>query len=105
MKNKGVSTKPDLKKLYRDVEKVLGVKIDRKQTLPENIIRLSKKMDTGRTTVGSRNPYAAVEHELGIKINWKKSEPSAVEKLLTKKGKESLSNVVRKKLLGGRKRS
>ena len=105
-KRKGISS-PDkivpfnIDKTYKDVEKALNVKIDREQTPPENVVRLYNMMlYTGRTTVGSRNPYAAVEHELGIKIDWAESNPAAVKQLM-KKGAGILQAVARKDRVWG----
>ena len=68
--------------MYTDAQKILGVKIDRKLTPPQNVQQLMKKINAGRTDVGSKNPYAAAEHKLGIKFDWKHSRPDDIERLL-----------------------
>lgn len=37
-----------------------------------------------RTDVGTRNPYAMVEHKFGIKIDWRMTSPKAAKKFIEK---------------------
>jgi len=64
----------------KNKEKSRTLSINRK----ENPQKLLQVMGRTRRTVGSRNPYAFVEHVLGVKIDWEHSSPAAIQRLLQK---------------------